>query len=258
MDSNTEQTNVNPIVPNDVQQSLTHIETKKKSWLGLYISVFILFFLIGLFTYLLTFHKDEIPFLNKDTEIEERNDDQEVVTNDEDITEEKKEEEEEEEVVIVEQKEYINDNFGVRLSYPKDWVIIEETEEGDMALTVRIGKSKDATTNIFLYQVMPTSIDKCVYSESALTVTEGQSLEVYYDNYVSIGSDDQYRRSFAKYGEVDSYLVCRKTDEEYTFKRGGPEFITYHNVDENDVGALAILDDILLSYEYFGDVSSKW
>ena len=164
-------------------------------------------------------------------------------------------ENEEEGAEVIEYTEYYNENFGVKLNYPQDWVIIEESEDGDMAFTLKIGESANAQEDVFLFQIMSSEIDKCIYSEEDLTVSDGPTYEVLYDNYVEIGTEEIYRRSFAKYGEYDSYIVCQKGEDDI-FRKGNPAFITYWNFDETNEDVeekLEILDNILLSYEYSGE-----
>lgn len=163
------------------------------------------------------------------------------------------EDSDEEEVV---KKEYSNETFGVKFSYPTDWVIIEEEEEGDMALTLKIGNNANATEDIFLYEIKPSEPTFCIYSESELTVSDGATYEHYFDNYAKVGTDDLYRRSYSPYGTVNSYIICQEY-EDGLYKNPKPGFITYWNFDRTDDEAeimLTILDSILVSYEYIGDL----
>ena len=153
-------------------------------------------------------------------------------------------------------KEYYNEIVGVKFSYPSDWEIIEEEAMGEDELILKIGDDANATEDIFLYEMIPTEPVFCVYSESELTVSEEPTYEKYYDNYVTVGTGDLYRRSYIPYGDVNSYFICQKYENGNYYANPYPGFITYWNFDKNDEDAdmkLEILDRILLSFEYSGE-----
>lgn len=209
----------------------------------------IIFILTTALVYVFTQNKSELETSEgEDTQVveEEESEQEEETDGSEEVVEENE---------VVELNEYYNEEFGVKFSYPTDWVILEDREEGDMALKVKVGKSISASEEIFLYEIVASEIDKCIYSEDELKVSDGPTYEILYDNYVDIGTEGIYRRSYDKYGEYDSWIICKK-GEDGIYRRFSPGFITYWNVDNTDQKGnevLKILDGILLSYEYTGE-----
>lgn len=163
----------------------------------------------------------------------------------------------ENETLVVEDVEYINENFGIKFKYPGNWVVMDVIEEGDMALTLRIGEKEDASEYIFLYEIKPSEVNKCIYSEADLTESQEPTYEVYLDNYVDIS--DEYRRSYTIYGAVKGYKVCKK-DSNGIYTDSLPGYITYWNVNNTEDGVedmLDILDNIVLSFEYTQDIDNE-
>jgi len=231
-----------PINDKGFQTEVNEISPKRKRNPLVLVLVFIIILLIGLIAYLFLTNRIDFSFIDNKTNQEEENENPEV-------------EEDSDEEFVVETQEYYNEAFGVKFDYPKDWVVIEDEEDGDMAFTLRIGENNTASEFVFLFEIKPSEGGKCVYSESDLTVSDGPTYETLYDNYVEIGTAGKYRRSYSKYGTVDAYIICQK-DQDGFFKNPLNGSITYWNFDKTSEKAdkmVEILDNIVLSYEYIVD-----
>lgn len=250
-----------PINDNGFKTEVNKNNLKRKRDSLVLVLVFIIILLIGLITYLFLTNRVDLSSIDNETNQEKENENSEVEEDSDNETNQEKEnensevEEDSDEEPVAETQEYYNEVFGVKFDYPKDWVVIEEKEEGDMAFTLRIGENNMASEFIFLFEIKPSEGGKCVYSKSDLTISEGPTYETLYDNYVEIGTTGKYRRSYSKYGTVDAYLICQK-DQDGFFKNPLNGSITYWNFDKTSEKAdsmLEVLDSITLSYEYTGD-----
>lgn len=151
----------------------------------------------------------------------------------------------------IQMKEYLNTEFGVKLTYPNTWVVAEDTQGGTLSLQI-----KERASNpdfIFVYRLPSTSGPEiCYFSDTQ----NPQDIVVgtLYDNFFAINSDSSLRRTLLVSEGVSEYKVCKKdANGNYTdWIQAG--YVSYKvNMNRPDAQSmLKIMDDILLSFKYTG------
>lgn len=253
--SNTtpEQEVVAPVQPsvNMTENSISTMsnEEKRAKTLNMILLVMV-FAMIGLFAYL--FFTDRLiigvenPFSKQ--VVEEEN-----IDEDEEKEKEKEEEKKEEEVPVVQKKVYENSTFGVKFEYPESWVVQENTQANSLTLEI---KERAANPDfVFVYSLPSVSgPELCYFSD-----TENPDdivMGTLYDNFFSINADSSLRRTLLVSQGVSEYKVCKKdSNGNYTdWIRAG--YVSYKvNMNRPDAQSmLKIMDDILLSFEYTGNL----
>lgn len=171
-----------------------------------------------------------------------------VVEEEEEIEEEKEEEE-----PVVQMKVYENSEFGVKFEYPESWVVQEDAQANSLSLEI---KERAANPDFVFVYSLPTASgpEICYFSdtENPEEIVSG----TLYDNFFSINTDSSLRRTLWVSQGVSEYKVCKKdTNGNYTdWIQAG--YVSYKvNMNRPDAQSmLKIMDDILLSFEYTGDM----
>ncbi|PKN02675.1 hypothetical protein CVU76_01390 [Candidatus Dojkabacteria bacterium HGW-Dojkabacteria-1] len=215
-------------------------EEKRAKTLNMILLVMV-FAMIGLFAYL--FFTDRL-LLGVENPFSKQ-----VVEEEEDIEEEK----DEEEGSAVQMKEYVNTEFGVKFEYPESWVVQEDVVEGSLGLEI---KERSANPDFVFVYSLPTASgpEICYFSDTENP--EEIVIGTLYDNFFSINTDSSLRRTLWVSQGVSEYKVCKKdTNGNYTdWIQAG--YVSYKvNMNRPDAQSmLKIMDDILLSFEYTGNI----
>ena len=169
------------------------------------------------------------------------------------VVEEEKEIKKEDEEPVVQKKEYLNTELGVKFTYPNSWIVQENGQEGSLFLEI---KERAVNSDFVFVYSLPTASgpEICYFSDTENP--EEIEMGTLYDNYFSINSESSLRRTLWVNEGVSEYKVCRKdSNGNYTnWMQAG--YVSY-KVDMNRPDAqsmLKIMDDILLSFEYSGDM----
>lgn len=203
--------------------------------------VLLLMVFVMIFLFIFLFFTDRLilgienPFSKESTVVQESN----VI-----------EEEEIEEEVVVKENEYMNNEYGVKFKYPTDWVIVSEQADNG-SLLVKIGEEKIDPNFVFEYYLPSGSgPELCFYPDSIEMTNEMFGTK--YDNFTSI-KEGVLRRSYVE--ESDLYKICLKGEAGYS-DWVNPGYVSYKvNMEmPNKDEMLSVLDGILLSFEYTGDL----
>lgn len=214
-------------------------EVKRAKILNMILLVMV-FAMVGLFAYL--FFTDRL-ILGVENPFSKQ-----VVEEDQEITEN------EDEMPVVQMKEYLNTEFGVKFTYPESWVVQENIEMGDLYLEI---KERVVDPDFVFVYDLPTvaGYESCYYMDTENP--EEIAFGTLYDNFFSINADSSLRRSLLDNADsgVSGYIVCKKGEEGYS-EYMQPGRVEYRvNMDRPDVQSmLTIMDNILLSFEYTGEM----
>jgi hypothetical protein len=185
----------------------------------IYILLFVVVCLIGVFIYLITLDKDSDPNIPKE-------------------------------------KDYYSEEYGVKFEYPGNWVVLETPSDDPETLVLRLGESEDSTNFIFDYRLESTEISRCVYSDTKEDTSDIEYKIDFGNSYTEIDEKGEYRRGLSPYSDNTEYIICKKDlNGEYTTWASG--YIRYENVDlerEDSGEMLDILDKISLSLKYTGNL----
>jgi hypothetical protein len=245
---------VPPVVPSSdgVNGSKDNEPKKGKSGLLKTIVIMILMFLVGA-GIAVAF----ILFLNKDEDIDndmnnDQNNNQDLVIDDENNEQDVVEDTEDGvDTDVADWKKYENDEYGISLSYPRDWVIDDseiDPSDGEMILTV----SKSDYTLIYSSYAVSDS-EQCIYE---MEEDPGASIR-FNETYTEFSKDfTNYRRGsyFNKSESQYEYTICGTTKTDNTFfvtvLYDFNGFVNYNTPIENaDEIMLETMDQIFLSLE---------
>lgn len=244
-DINTPMVEVSESKPsvNEVQPEVKGSNPKRKSNILVLILVFIIFLLVGVIAYLFLTNKVELAFLDDDStdnKVEENLDD---TTKNEDSDED-----------VIETKEYYNSAQGVKFKYPSDWKVEEETT-GEDGFFVSFSENKSNPDFVFEFDLPSVSgYEACYFSD---TDNPAEGMGAFYTNYTTIDKNDTFRRTFTTMGEIESYTICKKSSGTY-FNWVDSGYVSYKvKMSRSDSEKMIkLMDEILLSFEYTGDIGN--
>lgn len=245
---------------NEMSTEVKESNKKRKTNILILVLVFIILLLAGVISYLFFTDKIDTSFLNNATHVEEENldedTDNEVVDENEDIEENVNTDEEDdtENEIILETKDYYNSTQGVKFKYPSNWKIEKEITN-ESGFYVSFSENTSNPDFIFEYNLPAASGPEVCYFSDTNNPEDGV-LGTLFDNYITIDESDTLRRTYRIFEDTESYKICKRRIPSIFVDWMDSGYISYtvkmSRSDSNEI--IKLMDKILLSFEYTGDI----